>query len=209
MERAHRFVSPDGKRQDTAHRYLWPLLEDGKHPNLHVVVESQVVRVTFEGKRASGVVYRTNKDSQPGTLRTVKARKKVVVSCGAIGSPLLLERSGIGKPEILEAASVSIVADVPGVGQGYNDHHLLTYPYQSSLNPDETLDALVQRRVDPGEMIKNNDKLLGWNAQDVTCKLRPSEAEIAALGPQFQDAWNRDFSSAPTRPLMLMSLTSG
>ncbi|RYP45531.1 hypothetical protein DL768_008123 [Monosporascus sp. mg162] len=212
VERALRFVSPDGKRQDTAHRYLWPLLEDGKHPNLHVVVESQVLQVTFEGKRASGVVYRSNPEFQPemvGETRSVKAQKMVVVSCGAIGTPLLLERSGIGKPEILEAAGISLVSSVPGVGHEYNDHHLLAYAYKTSLGPDETLDALVQGRVDPGELMKNNDKLLGWNAQDVTCKLRPSEAEVATLGPQFQDAWSRDFRDIPTKPLLLMSLLNG
>ncbi|RYP08606.1 hypothetical protein DL765_008714 [Monosporascus sp. GIB2] len=186
VERALRFVSPD--------------------------VESQVLRVTFEGKRASGVIYRTNPEFQPemvGESRSVKARRMVVVSCGAIGSPLLLERSGIGKPEILEAAGIPLVSSVPGVGHEYNDHQLLTYAYKTSLGPDETLDALVQGRVDPGELMKNNDKLLGWNAQDVACKLRPSEAEVASLGPQFQDAWSRDFRDVPTKPLMLMSLLNG
>lgn len=49
-QRVVRFISPDGKRQDTASRYLNPLLHDGAHPNLHVLVESQVVRVLFQGK---------------------------------------------------------------------------------------------------------------------------------------------------------------
>ncbi|RYP04331.1 hypothetical protein DL764_004524 [Monosporascus ibericus] len=154
VELALRFVSPDGKRQDIAHR--------------------------------------SNPEFQPeaiGETRFVKARRMVVVSCGAIGSPLLLERSGIGKPETLEAAGIPPVSSVPGVGHEYNYHQLLAYAYKTSLGPDETLDALVQGRVDLGELMKNNDKLLGWNAQD--------------------DAWSRDFRDVPTKPLMLMSLLNG
>jgi choline dehydrogenase-like flavoprotein len=61
LERWLRYVSPEGKRQDTAHRYLHPKLEDGEHPNLHVLVESKVVRVLFdETKRAIGVEYTPN-----------------------------------------------------------------------------------------------------------------------------------------------------
>lgn len=70
-----RFVSPkDGKRQDAAHAYLHPCLQDGDHSNLHVLVESQVTRVIFdEGKRATGVEFRPNPDrtswrTQPRSL---------------------------------------------------------------------------------------------------------------------------------------------
>lgn len=58
FERWLRYVSPDGKRQDTAHTYLHPRLQDGKHPNLHVLVKSKVLRVLFDDqKNAVGVEY--------------------------------------------------------------------------------------------------------------------------------------------------------
>ncbi|KAJ7278949.1 putative glucose dehydrogenase [Mycena rebaudengoi] len=209
VQRAMRYISPDGKRQDAAHAYLHPRLRDGRHPNLHVVVESQVDRVLFDNtKRASGVVFRPNPMHQPDAVsspRTVKARKLVVVSCGALGTPLVLERSGVGNPDILRAAGVDLVADVPGVGREYEDHQVHVYPYRTSLGPEETADYITTGQVSPDELMQRNDKILGWNVQDVACKLRPRDADIAALGPEFEKAWKADFKDIPDKPMMLMA----
>lgn len=210
VQRAVRYISPDGKRQDTAHQYLHPRLQDGGHSNLHVLVENQVVRILFDNKRASGVEYRPNPDLQSNTaIRSIKARKMVIVSCGAMGTPPVLERSGVGDPKILERAGVQVVADIPGVGHNYQDHHLLAYPYRTNLSPEETADAIVGGRLDPEELIKNNDGMLGWNAMDTTCRLRPSDADVLALGPEFRAAWERDFKSIPNKPVALMALVNG
>lgn len=202
------FTNPDGRRQDAAHRYLHPRLADGKHPNLHVLVEHQVIRVLFDGKRASGVELQPNPEHREDVgvgLQSVRARKLVVVSAGALGTPLVLERSGVGDPEVLSRAGVEVVADVPGVGENYQDHQLVLFPYKSSLEPSETVDAIYGGRLDIPTLIQNNDKILGWNICDVTSKLRPSNAEVAALGPAFQAAWNRDFKDNPNRPVALFT----
>ncbi|KAH7258806.1 GMC oxidoreductase-domain-containing protein [Fusarium solani] len=210
-----RYVSPDGKRQDTAHTYLHPKLQDGKHPNLHVLVESKVLRVLFdENKRAVGVEYTPNPDFQAvsgPTLHpklTVKARKLVVVSCGACGTPPVLERSGLGDLVVLKRAGVSVVVDLPGVGHEYQDHNASAYPYRTNLQPRETIDGILSGRADMTSLIEKNDKILGWNAIDVAAKLRPTEADITALGPEFQAAWDRDFKNHLGRPLILMGLMS-
>lgn len=112
-----RFVSPeDGKRQDAAHAYLHPRLKDGAHPNLHVLVGSQVTRVILdEGKRATGVEFRPNPalmtDPTSGKPVTglVRARRMVIVTAGAFGSPTILERSGIGDREVLQRAKVPVI----------------------------------------------------------------------------------------------------
>jgi len=210
VQRAMRFIGPDGKRQDTAHRYLHPRLQDGKHPNLNVLVQSQVLRVLFNGKTASGIEYRPNPAFQKSVkIDSIKARKLVIVSAGALGTPLILERSGIGSPEILNRASVPVVANVPGVGEEYQDHHLLAYPYHTSLNPNETADAVTGGRLDIPELIATNASILGWNAQDVTAKLRPTDTEVAALGPEFEASWDRDFKNNLNKPLVSMALLSG
>jgi alcohol oxidase len=207
VQRALRYIAADGKRQDTASKYLHPRLQSGKYPNLHVVVDSQVKRVLFEDKHASGVEYRPNPKVQPdGAFRTVRARKMVILSCGALGTPSVLERSGVGNPEILKKAGLEVVADIPGVGDNYQDHHLLVYPYLSSLNENETIDALVAGRVDPVELIKQNASILGWNAMDITCKLRPTDSEVASLGPKFQEAWDEEYKNDLNKPLALGSL---
>ncbi|KFZ17325.1 hypothetical protein V501_01793 [Pseudogymnoascus sp. VKM F-4519 (FW-2642)] len=215
FERWMRTVSKDGKRQDTAHRYLHPLLQDGNHPNLHVLVESKVVRVIFDDyKRATGVEYTPNSDFQAEIGLTshpksiIKARKLVVVSCGACGTPSVLERSGVGNPEILKEASVPLVADVPGVGHNYKDHNLIFFPYRTALDTDETNDAFLSGRYPREAFLAEKPPILRWNAVDVSSKIRPMDCEVAALGKEFQAAWDRDFKNQPNLPLMLMALVS-
>ncbi|KAI1258678.1 GMC oxidoreductase [Xylariaceae sp. FL1019] len=206
-----RYVSPEGKRSDTAHAYLHPRLRDGQHPNLHVLVESQVVRVLFdENKRASGVEYIANSRFQetasPPQKQQVKARKLVIVSCGACGSPSVLERSGLGRKDVLDKAGVPLVEELPGVGNDYQDHHLVLIPYKSSLEPHETLDELFYGRSTYQAAIQNKDPRLGWNTVDVAAKVRPTEEEVATLGPDFKKRWDEDFRDHPNRPLMLFAL---
>ncbi|KAI0809956.1 alcohol oxidase-like protein [Xylaria sp. FL0064] len=213
VQRAMRYISPEGQRQDVAHTYLHPRLRGGNHPNLYVVVESKVVRILFDDKKAVGVEYLPTPESESGanqvqqSTRNVRARRLVIASCGTCGTPPLLERSGIGNREVLERAGVTdIVAHIPGVGEGYSDHQIIICPYRSSLAPEETLDALAGGRLDPGELMKSNDRLLGWNGMDIICRLRPNDTDVAALGPDFQKAWDRDFKTQPEKPLILMSL---
>ena len=207
-QRVLRYISPDGKRQDAAHGYLHPKLQDGKHPNLHVVVESQVVRILFENQKASGVVYRPNPVFRPddGQNRTIKAKKMVVLTCGAIGTPLVLERSGIGEPNIVARAGVPLTADVPGVGNEYEDHQLAAYPYKTNLSPEDTFDGVLAGRVTLEELLKSGSRWVGYNAQDVTCKVRPSEDEVTALGPEFEEAWNAHFKNQTDKPLAIFAL---
>ncbi|KAK6075269.1 putative alcohol dehydrogenase [Seiridium cupressi] len=120
-------------------------------------------------------------------------RNLVVVSVGAFGSPRILERSGVGAPDVLERAGVTRVEEFPGVG--------------ASLPENQTYDPIASRRVDPGELIATNAGIVGWNAQDVTCKLRPNESDVASLGPAFQEVWNRDFKNITDKPLMISPFT--
>jgi alcohol oxidase len=177
----------------------------GKYPNLHIVVNSTVKKIIFDkSKRASGVEFISRCDT---TLRTVRVGKMVVVSSGALGTPSILERSGLGKTDILTKAGVQeIISDLPGVGENYQDHHLLVYPYHSSLMEHETMDAIICGRVSVDRLIQDKAPILGWNAMDIVCKIRPSDVEIAALGPTFQDFWDKEYKADPNKPLALGSL---
>ncbi|PVI01509.1 alcohol oxidase [Periconia macrospinosa] len=207
FQRALRYIGPDGTRQDVASRYLHPKIQSGEYPNLHIVVNSLVKKVVFDNKRACGVEYESKSNS---TIRTIRARKLVVVSSGALGTPSILERSGLGNPEVLKKAGVSeITADLPGVGENYQDHHLVIYPYYSSLSENETLDALGGGRVDVSQLIQEHAPILGWNAMDIACKIRPSDEEVAALGPAFQELWDEEYKNNLNKPLALGSLVSG
>jgi alcohol oxidase len=165
-------VCKDGKRQDAAHCYIHPLLHDGKHPNLHLLLESKVIRVIFDKSnppQAVGVEYKSNKNHQPELSLSkpvhhiINANKLVIVAAGALGTPQILERSGVGNPEVLKRVGVPVVANVPGVGENYQDHNLLFYPYKSSLPPEETLDGIFSGRKDFTKAIEEKDPQLGWN----------------------------------------------
>ncbi|KAL2293397.1 hypothetical protein FJTKL_05314 [Diaporthe vaccinii] len=215
-ERSLRYVSPEGKRQDAAHTFLHPKLQDGKHPNLHVLVETKVVRVIFDdAKKACGVEVAPNPDFQiqigvtKSPKQIFKARKLVVVSCGANGTPSVLERSGIGGEKVLEKAGVPVVVDLPGVGSNWQDHHLILIPFKTSLQPRETSDFIISGRVKEEELIRNKDKILGWNFVEVGVKMQPSEADRATLDKDLLAAWERDFKDKPNKPLMLMGMING
>lgn len=171
-QRWQRYVCPEGKRQDSAHCYIHPLLRDGAHPNLHILVESKVTRVIFDEStppRAVGVEYRPTASDQPlVTLSNpvhsiVKAKKMVVVSAGALGTPQILERSGVGNPELLKRLGIEVKADVKGVGKNYQDHQLVVYPYKTSLGGGETLDGIISGRRNLVEALEEKDPIVGWN----------------------------------------------
>jgi alcohol oxidase len=207
VQRALRFIGTDGVRQDTAFRYIHPKIQSGKYPGLNVLVDTQVKRVVFEGKRASGVEFRPNPRVQPNAAYSiVQAKKMVIVSSGALGTPLVLERSGIGNSDILDKAGIRVVSALPAVGENYQDHHLMTYPYYTNLNETETLDALLSGRLDASDAVKRNASILGWNAQDVVGKLRPTDAEVAELGPVFQAMWDKEYKDNLNKPLLLTAL---
>ncbi|KQS69186.1 GMC family oxidoreductase [Modestobacter sp. Leaf380] len=109
-----------GRRWSTADAYLRPALG---RPNLTVRTGAQATRVVLEGAdgdlRATGVEYRSG-----GSVHQVHA-EEVVLSGGAINSPQLLMLSGIGPAEHLRAVGVEVRHDLPGVGQGLQDHPLV------------------------------------------------------------------------------------
>lgn len=190
-------------------------MADGKHPNLHLLLETKVARVLFDSdKRAVGVECEPSNSFQPtiGLSKTpsstIRARKLVVVSAGALSTPSILERSGVGSAELLRGLNIDVISDLPGVGEDYQDHHLMLYPYKTALKPDETIDGLLSGRLDFAGAIKENNPVLGWNAIDICSKIRPSEEEVGALGKDFHEVWEKDFKEQTDRPLMLMGVVS-
>jgi choline oxidase len=107
----------DGVRASASVSYLHPIM--GKRPNLEVRTGVQAKKLVLDGARCTGVHY-----LDPGLIhtRTVRARREVVVSCGAIDTPKLLMLSGIGPAEHLRSVGVGVQVDAPGVGENLQDH---------------------------------------------------------------------------------------
>jgi len=120
-----------GVRQSSVEAFLRPAR---KRPNLVVETSALVHRVVVQGGKAVGVEY-----EKQGTIRTVLARREVVLAAGAIGSPQILMLSGIGPGGHLQQHGIEVVADLPGVGENLHDHPYTTCTYRttpsSSLNP--------------------------------------------------------------------------
>lgn len=112
----------NGRRWSAAAAYLNPAKS---RSNLQIETEALVARVTFDGKRATGIEY-----TQKGVRKTAKARAEVILSGGAINSPQLLELSGIGHPELLKDKGVEVVSALPGVGENLQDHFVLGNRYR-------------------------------------------------------------------------------
>ena len=87
---------------------------DGREPGgLTLVTRTRAGRLTFDGRRVTGV---TTIDAA-GTVREVTARREVIVCAGSVETPLLLERSGIGRPDVLRGHGIEVVAESPNVGE--------------------------------------------------------------------------------------------
>ncbi len=104
----------DGWRCSTEKAYLRPARS---RSNLEIIVDADVEHVDFDGARAVGVTYRRN-----GVAHTATARREVILSAGAMGSPALLMRSGIGPGETLKEHGIAVLHDASQVGANLQEH---------------------------------------------------------------------------------------
>ncbi|HET6160092.1 MAG TPA: GMC family oxidoreductase N-terminal domain-containing protein [Dongiaceae bacterium] len=113
-----------GIRVNTAKAFLKPVRH---RPNLRIVSHAQAKRVLIENRRAVGVEVRID-----GVDQVARARGEVISSAGAIGSPHLLELSGIGQADRLRDLGIEIVHALNGVGENLQDHLQLRLIYKIS-----------------------------------------------------------------------------
>lgn len=122
-----------GKRQSVFRSYTFPVMD---RPNLTMLTHALVTRLTFQGKRATGVelVY-------DGQTHRIGAGLEVVLSLGAIQTPKVLMQSGIGDQAALQRLGIPVVQALPGVGQNFQDHVLCdcVWEYRQALLPRNTL----------------------------------------------------------------------
>ncbi|MBS29146.1 MAG: choline dehydrogenase [Alphaproteobacteria bacterium] len=104
-----------GRRVSAARAFLHPVKQRG---NLDIRTEAHTQRIRFEGKRAVGVVYRRG-----GRDIEIRANREIILSSGAVGSPQLLQISGIGPAALLQDIGVPVRLNLPGVGENLADHY--------------------------------------------------------------------------------------
>ena len=167
----------NGFRWSTARGFLRPAM---KRDNLHLKVTAHNSKVVFEGNRAIGVEYLQN-----GACKTAMAAQEVIISAGAIGSPQILQLSGVADKALLEKVNIPLQHHLPGVGQNLQDHLQVRLVYKTSqrtLN-DEVNSYWKQFKVGLQYMLKRTGALT-LAASQVTIFTR-SRPEVERPDIQF------------------------
>ena len=110
-----------GKRMSSARAFVHPVR---KRPNLTIVTDTQIDTVQFDGTRAVAV-----RGSRFGSPVAFRAGREIILCAGAVGSPMILQRSGVGPAALLQDLGIPIVSDLPGVGENLREHYLLMMNY--------------------------------------------------------------------------------
>ncbi len=158
-------------RASTARTYLRPAL---KRPNLELVTKALVHRILFDGTRAVGVEFSRN---GPGaTIERADAAREVILSAGAVGSPHLLQLSGVGDPEHLAKTGIAVTHALPGVGRNMQDHYVvrMTYPIHGAPTANERARGLPLA----GEVLRwliNGKGMLSYSASLVAASVKVLE----------------------------------
>jgi choline dehydrogenase len=180
------------RRASAARTYLRPAM---RRTNLQVVVKGLVHRILFDGRRAVAVEF-----ERGGTVQRVDANREIILAAGAIGSPHILQLSGIGAPEHLNRVGIPVVHELPGVGRNLQDHYIarISYPVTGASTVNErsrgvALAAEILRYLVTGKgmltysasLAAASVKVLAESATpDVQCVFAPGsfkEGQIGAL----------------------------
>lgn len=158
-----------GRRSSAASAYLRPVR---MRPNLTVLTGALTRRVLFADRRATGVEF-----SHQGAVHTATARREVILAAGAINTPQLLMLSGVGPAAHLATHGIAVVADLPGVGQGLQDH-LATHVKHRSTKPWSMLRYLNPLRgaLAMGQYLLTRSGPLADPGMSVACFVRSDPA---------------------------------
>jgi choline dehydrogenase len=179
-------IEPDGRRINSAFAYLDPVRDKG---NLTVVGDAEVERILLDGARATGVVFRS--DGEEVTI----SGDNVIVSGGAYGSPVVLQRSGIGDPGRLSGAGIDVAHELPGVGANLHDQPTFEVDYEGSDELYALMRDFAEERWRPDEQViakfRSSECTEGW------------DLHIYPLGgrdPLNPDGWRWTIAAAVLNP---------
>jgi len=163
----------DGRRTTSYDAFVRPAVADGRragHRNLTVATRSRVGRLLFDGRRVIGVRVR----DRGKNLSDITARKEVIVCAGAVETPLLLERSGIGRPEVLTAAGIEPRIESPNVGERVVEQRGIAL--QVALDVGRVgASRLSTRRGEAAEILRylrSGQGLLATAGYDLVCQFK-------------------------------------
>ncbi|CAL1701917.1 unnamed protein product [Somion occarium] len=205
-----------GRRSDAATAYVHSVMD--VQNNLFLRCNARGSRVLFDANnKAIGVAYVPSRNRANGGQvqeTIVMARKMVVLSSGTLGTPQILERSGVGNAELLNQLGIKVVSELPGVGEQYQDHYTTLTLFRVSNETSTTDEFLRGVKEVQDELFREWEATpekarLSSNFIDAGFKIRPTEAELKEMGPEFNELWDRYFKDKPDKPVMFNSIVAG
>lgn len=199
----------DGKRMSATLTYLQPI---SARPNLRILCDAQVEKLTFDSNRCRGVIV------THGVERQEFCAHQVILCAGAVNTPHLLMRSGVGDPAILRPAGIELVQPLTGVGQGIMDHPVIGIwgvPHSQSCRLGEPLRQVLIRYSSPVTPHQNDMHICMMSGIDVAAMF-PQLANTATTLAGITVCFNRSTSSGrvtlnpadPVRPQVSFNLLS-
>lgn len=176
---------------------------------------TQVDKVILENGRATAIrtVPMKMLHAKQQQDKIIKARKQIVISCGTLSTPLVLQRSGIGDPAKLEKAGVKCKVELPGVGLNFHDHYLNFSAYRTK--PDvESFDDFIRGDPELQKRIYEQWNQTGTSPLSTNCieagvKVRPTEEELKQdYMKEFCSGWDSYFKNKPDNPVMQYAVIS-
>lgn len=128
-----------GRRVSAATAYLRPIR---RRSNVEIITNAIVERINCAGRVAKSVSYKKG-----GRLHVACADREIIVSCGAIGSPQLLQLSGIGPSDLLKEQGIEVVNHLQGVGENFHDHLRirLLYRCREPISTNDDINRRIRR----------------------------------------------------------------
>ena len=150
----------NGRRVSAARAFL----SDVTGPDLQVLTEATASHLLFDGSRVVGVRIRRR-----GSVIDLRARREVLLAAGTIESPLLLERSGIGRAEVLGRAGVGLRVEHPKIGEQVIEHRAVTVKarLRPGLGHNPRLDTRTKRLAMAARYLVHRGGMLGRGPVDL------------------------------------------
>jgi choline dehydrogenase len=167
-----------GFRRSAAMTFLSPAR---RRKNVTVRNHAEVTRILFSDKTAIGVEVQTE-----GRLERILAAREVLVCGGALESPLILERSGIGDPAVLRAAAVDVLVESPKVGNNLSEHRgiMFQYRFDGTVGFNHLINTMPRQMVTGVRYLLSGKGVLSIGGYDVSAIFR-SDPDASAPDTQF------------------------
>ena len=165
-------------RYSSAKGYLNPAK---KRSNLKIITNAHVQRINFEGKKASGIEYFIGEN-----LIKISVNKEIILSAGSIGSPHILQVSGIGDGDKLSKIGIDLIKNLKGVGKNLQDHLMFrpVYKVKNLKSLNNKINSLFGKFLIGLEYIFNQSGPMTMGASQV-CGFAKSDSSRETPNLQF------------------------